>query len=270
MASYASTFSPEAMRSCRLQYHSISESGASWSSRQISINAPNASGIQEDIHITRNEGPPLAHTIPISGLTSADITIVHYLQEQGLWHHNVTNLSAREALNHFTLVAKGSRLAHIVRWMKRYGNAPPDAGTRAGTRENSSTGTRGVEKGNAQVNEGYAEGHAAKNKKQGKGNIDPPLRGGQYPPDNPTKRKISQSHGKRTPPNGCCSVRTRRQVSHIHVRQQFSGRWSRHRLRQNRNPLVRRVWLSTPKITDTDSAGSSYSTRSEDRCSASI
>ena len=56
--------------------------------------------IQEDIHITRNDGPPLAHIIPsFSELTSADIAIVHYLQGQGLWRHNVTVKSARQALN---------------------------------------------------------------------------------------------------------------------------------------------------------------------------
>ena len=47
--------------------------------------------IQEDIHITRNEGPPLAHIIPtVLELTSADFTIVNYLQDvAGLWRHNV-------------------------------------------------------------------------------------------------------------------------------------------------------------------------------------
>ena len=57
-------------------------------------------------------------------LTSADIEIVNYLQDQDLWRHNVTTRNARDALNHSTLVAKGSRLAHIVKWMKRYGDTP--------------------------------------------------------------------------------------------------------------------------------------------------
>ena len=83
--------------------------------------------IQEDIHITRHAGPPLAHTIPsLSELTSADIAIVHYLQEQGLWRHNVTIRSARAALNNSPHAAKQVRLAHIVKWMKRHGDNPPE------------------------------------------------------------------------------------------------------------------------------------------------
>ena len=98
--------------------------------------------IQEDIHITRNEGPPLAHTIPtFSELTSADMGIVNCLQKQGLTRHNITNQSAREALNHSTLAAKGTRLTHIVRWVKKYGNDPP-RDTRRETRKTTRRDTR--------------------------------------------------------------------------------------------------------------------------------
>ena len=64
--------------------------------------------VEEDIHITRNVGARLSHTIPTSfpQLTAADITIVNYLQEQGLWRHNVTNSNARKALNDSTFSAK--------------------------------------------------------------------------------------------------------------------------------------------------------------------
>ena len=82
--------------------------------------------IQEDIHITRNEGPLLAHTIPtVLELTSADIAIVHYLQDQGLWRHNVTTRNAREALSHSTHTAPNIRLNHVVKWMQRYGENSP-------------------------------------------------------------------------------------------------------------------------------------------------
>ena len=134
--------------------------------------------IQQDVHITRHEGPPLHHTIPTSflELTSADIAIVDYLQKQGLTRHNITNQSAREALNHSTLAAKGTRLTHIVRWVKKYGNDPPDGGKRGGKREKNREGKREgkreAEKGNMQVSEGKHEGKREKGK-QGKGNISP-------------------------------------------------------------------------------------------------
>ena len=55
--------------------------------------------IQQDIHITRNEVGALRHSIPTVNLTSGDIEILHYLEEQGLWRHNITFRSARDALN---------------------------------------------------------------------------------------------------------------------------------------------------------------------------
>ena len=93
--------------------------------------------IQEDIHITRNQGPPLAHTIPTSlELTSADFTIVRYLQDvAGLWRHNVTNLNARKAVNDSTLTANNNRIGHVVKWMKRYGDSLPDTAGRSAGRE---------------------------------------------------------------------------------------------------------------------------------------
>ncbi len=104
--------------------------------------------IQEDIHITRDNGLPLAHTIPTSlALTSDDIEIVNYLQDQGLWRHNVTVKSARQALNNSTHTAKQVRLAHVVKWMKRYGDTPPEK--------------QGNAEGNAnRTAEGNAEGNA--------------------------------------------------------------------------------------------------------------
>ena len=97
------------------------------------VSTSRSNWIQDDIHITRNEGPPLAHTIPTSlALTSADIEIVNYLQDQGLWRHNVTNQSARQALNDSTLTAKNHRLAHVVKWMKRYGDTPQRQGNVVG------------------------------------------------------------------------------------------------------------------------------------------
>ena len=136
--------------------------------------------IQEDIHITRDNGLPLAHTIPTSlALTSDDIEIVQYLQERGLWRHNVTTRSAREILNDSTLTAQGRRLAHVVKWMKQYGDsAPSESGTHAGTHgkphEGTHEGTHGTEKGNAQVSEGTRQGHGIEKEKQGKGHKAPP------------------------------------------------------------------------------------------------
>ena len=153
------------------------------------VSTSRSNWIQEDIHITRNDGPPLAHVIPtVRELTSADIEIVHYLQDQGLWGHNVTNRSAREALNDSTFTAQGRRLAHIVKWMQRYGDsAPAEGGKRGGKRETGPEGKRGgkrePEKGNMQVSEGKRQGNARETKKQGEGNPFPPLGGnGVSPP----------------------------------------------------------------------------------------
>ena len=139
--------------------------------------------IQEDIHITRNEGPPLAHTIPtVLELTSADIAIVHYLQEQGLWRHNITIRSARAALNRSTLMAKTQRLNNIVKWVKQYSDTHLESGDHTAAHTLSSRGDRGgdhnTEKGNTQVSEGDREGIAENEGNQGKGIISPPYRGG--------------------------------------------------------------------------------------------
>ena len=46
---------------------------------------PYAGARERDALSTQTAGPPLAHTIPsFSELTSADIAIVNYLQDQGL------------------------------------------------------------------------------------------------------------------------------------------------------------------------------------------
>ena len=143
--------------------------------------------VDKDIDITRHLSP-LSHTIPTSfpQLTVADIEIVNYLQDQGLWGHNVSNRSAREVINLSHLAAKNHRLAHIVKWMQKYGDHP-EGGERAGEHTLSSRGERGGErgaqKGNAQVSEGEREGNAAEVKNQGKGNTAPPRRGGLFPPE---------------------------------------------------------------------------------------
>ena len=144
--------------------------------------------VQEDIHITRNEGPPLAHTIPTSfpQLTATDIAIVNYLQEQGLWRHNVNNPNAREALNDSPLSAKNNRLAHVVKWMKRYGDCPSKPGESGGESkkppEGESGGESGTEKGKALVGEGESQRKATEKEKLGKGNLSPPPREGRFPP----------------------------------------------------------------------------------------
>ena len=119
--------------------------------------------IQEDIHITRDEGPPLAHTIPsFSELTSADFAIVHYLQEQGLWRHNITIRSARAALNRSMLMAKTQRLNNIVKWVKQYSDTHSESGDHPGAHTLSSRGDRGgdhnTEKGNPRSAKGIARG----------------------------------------------------------------------------------------------------------------
>ena len=154
--------------------------------------------VDNDIDITRNL-VPLAHTTSLPQLTATDIEIVNYLQDQGLWGHNVSNRDAREALNDSPLSAKNNRLAHVVKWMKRYGGDHSEAGERAGEHALSSQGERGgerdAEKGNAQVSEGEREGNAAEVEKLGKGNLLPPLGGRDSHPWIPTKRK-ARSHGK--------------------------------------------------------------------------
>ena len=143
--------------------------------------------IQEDIHITRNEGQPLTHVVPtVLELTSADIEIVNYLQDQGLWRHNITYRNAREVINHSTLAASNNRLIHVAKWMKRYGDTPSEAGEHGGERGKSPRGERAgereTEKGNAQVSEGEHQGNATEIENQGKGSIAPPLGGGLAPP----------------------------------------------------------------------------------------
>ena len=148
--------------------------------------------VQQDIHITRHEGPPLRHIIPTFNLTPADIEIVSYLEKQGLWRYNISVRDAREALNDSALAAKGIRLQHIVKWVKRYGNDPPEVGIHAGIHTLSDLGIHAgiheTEKGYTQVSEGIQEGYMTEDKKQGKGHIAPP-RGGEGPPQNLTEEE---------------------------------------------------------------------------------
>jgi hypothetical protein len=85
--------------------------------------------IQEDLTITRVQGPPLTHTVGQQRLelNAADHEIVSYLQSEGLFRDNVSNAAAREALNRSEGVsARGTRLAYIIKWMKRYGDTPTE------------------------------------------------------------------------------------------------------------------------------------------------
>ena len=82
--------------------------------------------IPTEIHLERHQGPPLRHTIPHTvELTKADMRIVDYLQNVGIWGSNVSNPVAREALDNSDLAASSSRLGHVVKWMKRYGDKGP-------------------------------------------------------------------------------------------------------------------------------------------------
>ena len=127
-------------------------------------------------HKTQPCGPPLAHVVPtFSQLTSADIEIVNYLQDHGLWRHNVNNPNARKALNDSTLTANNNRLAHVVKWMKRYGDTPPHgAESRAESKKplRAESGTESeAEKGKTLVSEGESQRKATEKTKLGKGNI---------------------------------------------------------------------------------------------------
>ena len=140
--------------------------------------------IQQDVDITRNEGPPLTHTVPsVSQLSISDTEIVDYLEEQGLARHNVTIRSARQVLNHSPLTAKATRLVHIVKWIKQYGDTQSHlkleetTGNRGGNRKKSHEGNHEAEKGTAQVRDGNHQGTATKKGNQGKGTI-PPWGGG--------------------------------------------------------------------------------------------
>ena len=148
--------------------------------------------IQQNIDITRHEGPPLHHTVPtFSELSISDTEIVNYLEEQGLARHNITNRNARQVLSHSTFTAKGTRLVHIVKWIKQYGDIQghleldETTGKRGGKRENDSEGKRegkrDPEKGNTQVSEGKQQGNIIRKGKQDKGNILPPPKGGRFP-----------------------------------------------------------------------------------------
>ena len=135
--------------------------------------------IQQDVNITRNEGPPLTHTIPtFSDLPAADTAIVNYLQDQGLWCHNITVRAARQALNRSTFTAKNQRLFHIVKWVKQYGDPQghltleeTTGGERGGERGLSSRRERGGEhdtkKGNTQVRSGEHERNTEGNRETG-------------------------------------------------------------------------------------------------------
>ena len=84
--------------------------------------------IQQDIHITRHEGPPLNHIIPTVNLTSDDIEILRHLEQQGLGRHNITVRTARDALNQSPLTAKTQRLMHIVKWVRQHSDDHSESG----------------------------------------------------------------------------------------------------------------------------------------------
>ena len=145
--------------------------------------------IQQDVDITRNEGPPLTHTVPnVSELTIADTEIVNYLEKKGLARHNITNRNARQVFNHSNLTMNNQRLLHIVKWIKQYGDIQGHLKLEETTVEHGvghvfhSRAEHGAEhdteKGNTQVRSGEHEGNAEGKGEQGKGNIIPPLGGG--------------------------------------------------------------------------------------------
>ena len=131
--------------------------------------------VEEDIHITRNLAP-LAHVVStVLELTSADIAIVNYLQDQGLWRHNVTVKSARLALNDSTHMAKQVRLAHVVKWMKRYGDTEGNAEGNAKTnKQGNAEGNAESERVTPRSEEGNVKVTPPESVKQGKGNQAPP------------------------------------------------------------------------------------------------
>ena len=166
--------------------------------------------IQQDVSIVRNEGPPLNHIIPTVNLTSGDIEIMHYLEGQGLWRHNITVRDARDALNDSIHTAKQVRLAHIVRWVKRYGNDPPEKegnaeGNAKTQKEGNAEGNVRREKVTPRSEEGNVRVTPSEPVNQGKGNIPPLFKGGDVPTPNLTppptrskrrRRRTAQSHGK--------------------------------------------------------------------------
>ena len=147
--------------------------------------------IQQDVSIIRNEGPPLNHMIPVANLTSGDIEILHYLQDRGFWRDNVTVKSARLALNNSPHTAKQARLAHVVKWMKRYGDTPPEKegnaeGNAKRLAEGNAEGNVTPKKVTPRSEEGNARVTPSETINQGKGNI-PPLfkEGDDSPQHNP-------------------------------------------------------------------------------------
>ena len=144
--------------------------------------------VQEDIHITPNKGERLARVVPTQAqLTSADIEVVNYLQDvAGLWGHNVSVRSAREFLNSdqaaadsdSTLTVSTNRLGHIVKWMKRYGDTPPNTEVRGEVHEKPPGEVhgevRGTEKGYAQVRGGEREGYTSETRVRGERYTTPP------------------------------------------------------------------------------------------------
>ena len=103
-----------------------------------------------------------------------------------------------------TLAAKTNRLAHVVKWMKRYGDAPPygaESGGESGGESGKpsrgeSGGESGGEKRKALVSEGESQGKVTEKEKLGKGNIYTPPKGGISPPEIPKRKTSSRSHGE--------------------------------------------------------------------------
>jgi hypothetical protein len=145
--------------------------------------------IPEQLHITRHQGPPLRHTIPEqTALTPADITLVNYVQKQGLWRNNVTVANFLETVRAGGHKCGSGRGNDIVKWMHKFGDPKPGKTTESGGISRgvaeSSQGEYGEERetetGNAQVRQGNAEGNAQKQKSPRTGNSPPPyeIRGG--------------------------------------------------------------------------------------------
>ena len=105
----------------------------------------------------------------------------------GLWRHNVTIRSAREFINYdSTLTVSTNHLGRIVKWMKRYGDAPPDAEVHGEVHEKTPGEVRGevreAETRYMQVSGAVRQRYTTEKTKQGERYISPPLRGGYVPP----------------------------------------------------------------------------------------
>ena len=112
---------------------------------------------------------------------------MHYLEEQGLGRHNITvRERPPDILNGSDYAAKGTRLNHIVRWVKRYGDDPPETGTHAGTHTLSEVGIARrdhtkTKRETARSAKGHTRDTPVETKIRVRDTFPPPLKGGMNP-----------------------------------------------------------------------------------------